>query len=151
MATSNDDIMRALGRVEATVAEVSKRLDHFAKDYSETNRHASESRSRIHERLDEQSHRISEAEKTIVAAGAIAAQQRDVITDMKKAVNDDISDLKTTIDDEIKPTINEVKEIKKLGKRASIVLVALGFTAGGAVMWTGDTVVAVLRKWLRID
>lgn len=151
MATSNDEIMRALGRLEGAISEISKRFGDFARDTSATNASASASRARIHERLEEQSHRITEAEKTAVAAGAIAAQQRDVIASLETSMNEDMAGLRKMIDRDIKPTIEEVKEIKQLGKRASIVLIALGFTAGGAVMWASDTVVAFLRKWLRID
>ncbi|HEV7436575.1 MAG TPA: hypothetical protein VGO22_17170 [Pseudorhizobium sp.] len=99
-----------------------------------------ESRHRLHERIDEQSTRITEAEKTVVAAGAIAAQQRDVITG-----------LATTIDREIKPTINQVKDITRLGKTAALIFTGLGFTAGSAVFYFSEALIPAVRKWLRID
>jgi len=76
MAGSNDDILRVLGRLEEKVDGVGKRLDRFEREFTEERRSSSESRHRLHERIDEQSSRITEAEKTVVAAGAIAAQQR---------------------------------------------------------------------------
>ncbi|HEV7436845.1 MAG TPA: hypothetical protein VGO22_18570 [Pseudorhizobium sp.] len=118
MPGSNDDTLRVLGRLEEKVDGVGKRLDRFEQEFTDERRSSSESRHRLHERIDEQSSRITEAEKTVVAA-AIAAQQRDVI-----------AGLKGTIDDEIKPTINQVKDITRLGKTAALIVASLGFTAG---------------------
>ncbi|CAD7036241.1 membrane protein [Pseudorhizobium halotolerans] len=140
MAGSNDDILRVLGRLEEKVDGVGKRLDRFEREFTEERRSSSESRHRLHERIDEQSIRITEVEKTVVAAGAIAAQQRDVI-----------AGLTATIDHEIKPTINQVKDITRLGKTAALIFASLGFTAGGMFIYFSETVVPPLRKWLRID
>ena len=140
MPGSHDDILRVLGRLEEKVDGVGRRLDRFEQEFTEERRNSSESRHRLHERIDEQSRRIGEAEKTVVAAGAIAAQQRDVITGLSE-----------TIEDDIKPTINQVKDITRLGKTAALIFASLGFTAGGMFFYFSETVVPILRKWLRID
>ena len=115
-------------------------VDRFQREFTEERRSSSESRHRLHERIDEQPHRIGEAEKTVVAAGAIAAQQRDVI-----------AALTTTIDQEIKPTMNQVKDITRLGKTAALIFASLGFTAGGMFIYFSETVVPLIRRWLRIE
>lgn len=140
MPGSNDDILRVLGRLEEKVDGVGKRLDKFEQEFTEERRNSSDSRHRIHERIDEQTKRIGEAEKTVVAAGAIAAQQRDVI-----------AGLTTTIEKDIRPTINQVKDITRLGKTASLIFVSLGFTAGGIFIYFSEALIPAVRKWLRID
>ncbi len=62
-----------LGCLEEKVDGVGKRLDRFDQEFTEERPGSSESRHRIHERIDEQSSRITEAEKMVVAAGAILA------------------------------------------------------------------------------
>jgi len=133
MSASNDDIMRVLGRLEEGVRQLRE-------DFNVEKDLARENRAKLHERLDKQGDEISELEKTVIVAGHTVAQQRDVITG-----------LKDTIDRDVQPTIGEFKEIQKLGRGVAMVLVALGFTAGGIVIWAGDMAVAVARKWLRID
>jgi len=140
MPGSNDDILRVLGRLEEKVDGVGRRIDRFEQEFTEERRSSSESRHRIHERIDEQSKRIGEAEKTVVAAGAIAAQQRDVITGLAQ-----------TIEHDIRPTIDQVKDITRLGKTASLIFIGMGFTAGGTFIWFSDVMITTLRKWLRID
>ncbi len=77
---------------------------------------------------------------TVVLSGQTVAQQRDII-----------SGLKETVERDIRPTIEEVKDIKRLGKTASLIFVSLGFTAGGMFFYFSETVVPIVRKWLRID
>ena len=138
MAGLNDEILFLLGelregqkRQESSIEQISERMD-------EEGKRAYESRSKIHERLEEHSKQIGHLETTVVYSGQTVAQQRDVIAGLKK-----------TIDEEITPTIDEVKNIKKLGKWASVVFVGLGFTAGGAAFTMWDTVRPLFAKLVR--
>ena len=138
MAGLNDEILFLLGelregqkRQESSIGQINERME-------EEGKRAYESRSKIHERLDEHTKQIGHLESTVVVAGQIVAQQREVF-----------SSLKTTIDEDIKPTIDEVKNIKKLGKWASVVFVGLGFTAGGAAFTMWDTVRPLFGKLAR--
>lgn len=138
MAGLNDEILFLLGelregqkRQESSIGQINDRME-------EEGKRAYESRHRIHERLDEHTKQIGHLESTVVYSGQITAQQRDVI-----------DGLKTTIDEDIKPTIDEVKNIKKLGKWASVVFVGLGFTAGGAAFTMWDTVRPLFAKLFR--
>ena len=135
---SNDDILRALGHIEGKIEAIDDRLQRFESEFSQERRSSSDSRSRIHERIDEQSLRIAEAEKTIVISGSIVAQQRDVVAGLAKS-----------IDDDIKPTIEHVNDITRLGKTASIIFVGMGFTVGGFALATWDAVRPWLGKLLR--
>ncbi|MFN7091525.1 MAG: DUF1515 domain-containing protein [Allorhizobium sp.] len=143
MPGSNEDILRVLGRVEEKVDGVGRRLDRFEEEFGAERRSSSESRHRIHERIDEQAHKIGEAEKTIVAAGAIAAQQRDIIVDLTK-----------TIQDDIKPTLEEWNRLKTLGWGMRVVLVSAGVsvgTFGAAFWWFGEAMRPVIRKFFQAD
>jgi chromosome segregation ATPase len=138
MAGLNDEIKFLLGelregqkRQEASIEQISDRLE-------EESRRSHENRSRIHERLDDHSKQISHLETTVVVAGQTVAQQRDVVSGLKKAIDEDIS-----------PTIEEVKNIKRLGKWASVVFVSLGFTAGGFAFAAWDTVRPLFGKLVR--
>ncbi|WP_142520201.1 DUF1515 domain-containing protein [Pseudorhizobium endolithicum] len=133
MPGSNDDILRVLGRVE-------EGIHRLREDFQEEKRSARESRSEIHKRLDKHADEYSRLDSTIILTGQTVAQQRDVISELTKVVEKDVM-----------PTIKEVKEIKALGKRASMIFIGLGFTAGGTFIWFSDLMITGLRKWLRID
>ncbi len=126
MPGSNDDILRVLGRVE-------EGIHRLREDFQEEKRSAKENRSEIHKRLDRHA-------EDIAITGQIIAQQRDVASGLTKK-----------LDEEVMPTIEEVKEIKALGKRASMIFLGLGFTAGGTFIWFSEVMITGLRKWLRID
>jgi chromosome segregation ATPase len=138
MAGLDNEILFLLGelregqkRQEASIESINDRLE-------EEGKRAHENRARIHERLDEHSKQINHLETTVVVAGQTVAQQRDVVAGLKK-----------TIDEDISPTIDEVKNIKRLGKWASVVFVGLGFTAGGAAFTMWDTVRPLFGKLVR--
>lgn len=133
MAGLENEILLMLGelregqkRQERAIGEINEKLEV-------EERRAHDNRSRIHERLDKQVREQGEIEGKIITIGLTLAQQREVMTS-----------LKDTIDDEIKPTIQEVKDIKRLGKKASLIFVGLGFTAGGITFTMWDTV----KPWL---
>ncbi len=50
------------------------------------------------------------------------------------------------IEDDIKPTINQVKDITRPGKTAALIFDSLGFTAGGMFFYFSETVVPVMRR-----
>ncbi|MFN7023702.1 MAG: DUF1515 domain-containing protein [Pseudorhizobium sp.] len=126
MPGSNDDILRVLGRVE-------EGIHRLRVDFQEEKQSAKESRSEIHKRLDRHA-------EDIAITGQIIAQQRDVTTELKK-----------TIEEDVMPTVEEVKHVKTLGKFTATVFFGLGLTAGGFAIWMSDTFVPIFRKWLRID
>ncbi|MBX5082181.1 hypothetical protein HJB56_05195 [Rhizobium lentis] len=130
---SNDDIMRVLGQLESKLDAVVDRLERSDDAFAAEQRSAQSSRARIHARLDEQGKRITEAEKTIVAAGATVAQQRDVI----KVLTD-------TVAGDIKPTIDEWKKIKLVGGMVSGALIAVGISAATVAAWAWDWLWGVL-------
>ena len=84
----------------------------------------------------ERVHRVAEE----LAAGAVVAQQRDVITGLKE-----------TIDDTISPAVSDWNRIKTLGWGFSALLVAMGITGASLWTWAGDTLGAIVKKWLKIE
>ncbi|MCC2608408.1 hypothetical protein ABK249_02630 [Neorhizobium sp. Rsf11] len=133
MAGLENEIILMLGELREGMKRQETAIGHINKKLEVEEKRARESRSRIHERLDKQQSDISHLETTVVLSGQTVAQQRDVIVGLKK-----------TIDEDISPTIEEVKDIKRLGKTASLIFVGLGFTAGGVFFTMWDTV----RPWL---
>jgi hypothetical protein len=133
MAGLENEILLMLGelregqkRQERAIGEINEKLEV-------EEQRAHDNRSRIHERLDKQVREQGEIEGKIITIGLTLAQQRDLIDGVK-----------VTIDNDIKPTVQEVKDIKRLGKTASIIFVGLGFTAGGVFFTMWDTV----RPWI---
>lgn len=135
---SNDDIMRVLGQLEAKLDAVVDRLERSDEVFAAEQESAHRSRARIHVRIDEQAYRITEMEKTTVAAGATVAQQRDVI----KALTDSVAK-------EIKPTIDEWKKIKIVGGMISGAMIAVGFSAAAVAAWAYDWLWGILRHLVR--
>jgi len=137
MAGLEKEILLMLGelregqkRQEIAITQINDKLEE------EENR-ARESRARIHERLDKQQLDLSHLETTVIVSGQTVAQQRDVIAGLKETIANDIT-----------PTIQEVKDIKRLGKKASLIFVGLGFTVGGITITIWDTVKPWLGKLL---
>ncbi|MHC2573956.1 hypothetical protein [Rhizobium leguminosarum] len=135
---SNDDIMRVLGQLEAKLDAVADRLDRSDEVFAAEQKSAHISRSRIHVRIDEQAKRITEMEKTTVAAGATVAQQRDII----KALTE-------TVSEEIKPTIDEWKKIKLVGGMVSGALIAVGISSAAIAAWAYEWLWNFLRHLLK--
>jgi hypothetical protein len=126
MTGSNDDILRVLGRVE-------EGIHRLREDFQEEKESSKTSRDAIHRRLDRHA-------EDIVIMGQINAQQRDATNEIKK-----------TLEEDVLPTVDEVKQVKALGKFTATVFFGLGLTAGGFAIWMSDTFVPVFRRWLRID
>ncbi|WP_416065433.1 DUF1515 domain-containing protein [Rhizobium sp. ZK1] len=132
--TSNDDIMRALGNIEAKLDAVADRQDRADEIFAVEQQQAHRSRATIHQRLDQQQQQISKMETTVAISGQVDAQLRD-----------SIAALKHTVTSEISPTIDEWKRIKFLGGVLSGGLIALGVTAATAVAWLYDWLAIVIR------
>lgn len=132
--------MRVLGRLEGKVDAVGERLNSLEEEAARERVRISDSMRRIHDRIDDQSTKIADVEKTMVAAGAVVAQQRDVITGLKE-----------TIDDTISPAVSDWNRIKTLGWGFSGLLVAAGITGASLWTWAGDALLALVRKWLKIE
>lgn len=99
---------------------------------------AGESRGRIHKRMDEQGDSIGEIRKDIEIAALVTAQQRDTII----ALADKIS--------KIEPDVDQWRQMRRLGYGFSGLLVALGVTGSGAIIYLGETARAAIRKWLGV-
>lgn len=133
--TSNDDIMRILGRVEEGVKRIRE-------DFQEEKENAHESRTVIHRRLDEQTEKISHLETTVAVSGKVDAQLRDQLEQLRKTVEGNQA--------AVSPALEEWKRMKTLGVGISGLIALAGLTIGSLVAWAGDTASAAIRAWLRI-
>lgn len=134
--TSNDDIMRALGRVEEGVSRIRA-------DFQDEKENAHESRAVIHKRLDDQTNKFGHLEMTVAISGGVDAQLRDQIAELRKTVEENHA--------AVAPALEEWKRMKTLGVGISGLIALAGLTIGGMVAWASDGLIAALRHWLRIN
>jgi hypothetical protein len=132
---SNEDIIRALSRVETLVEGLSK-------DVAEEKKDAHESRASLHRRLDEQVAQFSLLDKTVSIEAQINAQTRDRIEDLTRTVREN--------HDAVAPTIEDMNRLKTLGYGIAGLIALAGVSVGGLVWWAGETAVNTLRHWLKI-
>jgi ferritin-like protein len=133
--TSNDDIMRILGRVEEGVKRIRE-------DFQEEKQNAHDSRAVIHKRLDDQTEKIAHLETSVAISGKVDAQLRDELAELRKAVK--------STQESVSPAIEEWKRMKTLGVGISGLIAFAGLTIGSLVAWAGDTAVGAIRAWLKI-
>ena len=136
MGAPDRDILILLG-------ELKKGLERVESAQEEERREAKESRSKIHARLDQHVRNVSEIEGKVILIGHAFETQRELIGKVADKVDANHA--------EVTPALKKWKQIETLGWGFSAVLLALGVTAGGVMMWAGDTAVSFARRWLKID
>jgi hypothetical protein len=142
-ATSNDDILRALGRVEGRLLGIEESVSLLREDVSDEKDNAHESRSVIHRRLDDQANRISHLDTTVAITGGVDAQIREEIKGLKETVNKN--------HDAVSPALDEWKRLKTLGVGISGLIALAGLTTGGIIAYMSDGAVTWIRHWLKIN
>lgn len=140
---SNEDIIRALGKLEGAIDGMGESIKQLREDFSDEKEHAHESRATIHQRLDEQQRQISRLDTTVAISGEIDGQLRDQIAGLREKIGKN--------HEEVEPALKEWNRIKILGAGFGVVLVALGVSFGAMIMWASDTAVSIIRHWLRIN
>ncbi|TBG68067.1 DUF1515 domain-containing protein [Rhizobium leguminosarum] len=140
---SNDDILRALGRVEGRLTGIEDSVSHLREEVSDEKDSAHESRSVIHRRLDEQAKQIHLLDMTITVSSGVDGQIREEIKSVKETVEKN--------HEAVAPTLEEWKKMKTLGYGISGLIAFAGLTVGGMVAYASDGAVAALRHWLKIN
>lgn len=143
MATSNDDILRALGRVEGRLSGIEESVSLLREDVSDEKDNAHESRSVIHRRLDEQARQIHLLDMTVTVSSNVDGQIREEIKNLKETVE--------TNHEAVAPALDEWKRLKTLGVGISGLIALAGLTVGGTISYAGDGMVAWFRHWLKIN
>ncbi|WP_017960017.1 membrane protein [Rhizobium leguminosarum] len=141
--TSNDDILRALGRVEGRLSGIEESVSLLREDVSDEKDNAHESRSVIHRRLDEQAKQIAHLDTTVAISGGVDATLRDEIKALKETVEKN--------HDSVQPALDEWRRMKTLGYGISGLIAFAGLTIGGMIAYASDGAVAALRHWLKIN
>ncbi|ANL48634.1 hypothetical protein AMC87_CH04013 [Rhizobium phaseoli] len=140
--TSNDDILRALGRVEGRLTGIEENVSLLREEMSDEKQNAHESRSVIHRRLDDQGKQISHLDTTMVISGAVDATLREEIKTLKDTVEKNHA--------ATQPALDDWRRIKTLGVGISGLIAIAGLTAGATITWMSDGAVAWVRHWLKI-
>jgi chromosome segregation ATPase len=141
--TSNDDILRALGRVEGRLTGIEENVSLLREEVSDEKHNAHESRSVIHRRLDEQGTQINLLDKAVVINTGVDAQVRDELKSIKETVQKN--------HETIQPTLEEWKRLKTLGYGISGLIAFAGLTIGGMVAYASDGAAAWIKHWLKIN
>ncbi|MBB2797804.1 DUF1515 domain-containing protein [Rhizobium sophoriradicis] len=141
--TSNDDILRALGRVEGRLTGIEENVSLLREEVSDEKQNAHESRSVIHRRLDEQGTQINLLDKAVVINAGVDAQVRDELKSIKETVQKN--------HETIQPTLEEWKRLKTLGYGVSGLIAFAGLTIGGMVAYASDGAATWIKHWLKIS
>ncbi|MGR9477026.1 DUF1515 domain-containing protein [Rhizobium leguminosarum] len=141
--TSNDDILRALGRVEGRLTGIEESVSLIREDLGDEKDNARESRAVIHRRLDEQRQQIHLLDKVVEISSSVDATLREEIKSIKETVEKN--------HEAVAPTLEEWKKMKTLGYGISGLIAFAGLTVGGVVAYMSDGAVSALRHWLKIN
>lgn len=127
------EILQKLGSIEAGQSQLRNDFDR-ERDQSR------ESRGDLHEKVDGLTGRIAHVETTIQVAGQVTAQTRDKI-----------GGLEATLTDDIKPTVDEFKRIKLMGRGVIVAAGIAGGSLGLTFAWWGEQAISAIRSLLRIS
>ncbi|MDH6273557.1 DUF1515 domain-containing protein [Rhizobium leguminosarum bv. viciae] len=141
--TSNDDILRALGRVEGRLTGIEESVSLIREDLGDEKDNARESRAVIHRRLDEQRQQIHLLDKVVEISSGVDATLREEIKSIKETVEKN--------HEAVAPTLEEWKKMKTLGYGISGLIAFAGLTVGGMIAYASDGAVAWVRHWLKIN
>lgn len=141
--TSNDDILRALGRVEGRLTGIEESVSLLREEVGDEKDNAHHSRSVIHRRLDEQAKQISHLDTTMAISGGVDATLREEIKNLKETVDRNHA--------ATQPALEEWRRMKTIGYGISGLIAFAGLTVGAIITWASDGAVSALRHWLKIN
>ena len=141
--TSNDDILRALGRVEGRLTGIEESVSLLREDVSDEKDNAHESRSVIHRRLDEQMRQINLLDKVVEISSGVDATLREEIKNLRDTVDKNHA--------ATQPALEEWRRMKSIGYGISGLIAFAGLTVGGFITYVGDGAVSAIRHWLKIN
>lgn len=140
--TSNDDIVRALGKVEGRLAGIEENVSRLRDEVSDEKQNAHQSRAVIHQRLDEQMRQINLLDKVVEISSGVDATLREEIKALKETVDRNHA--------ATQPALAEWARMKTLGMGISGLIAFAGLTVGAVVTWASDGAVSAIRHWLKI-
>ncbi|ANM12028.1 hypothetical protein [Rhizobium sp. N324] len=141
--TSNDDILRALGRVEGRLTGIEENVSLLRNEVNDEKENAHKSRSVIHRRLDEQMRQINLLDKVVEISSGVDATLREEVRTLKDTVNNN--------HEAVVPALAEWSRMKSIGYGISGLIAFAGLTTGAIVTYASDGAVAALRHWLKIN
>jgi chromosome segregation ATPase len=122
-------IQRTLGQLEANVEGLRRDVAEIKVEAAEVAGHSTESRARLHERVDGLVMSIQKVELDAKLATATAAQARDAIGHLTS----ELQHHGEKLDAHIKIVVPVVKRVRRLEWRMALFLTAVG--AVGAFLW----------------
>ncbi|NNH67840.1 DUF1515 domain-containing protein [Rhizobium laguerreae] len=143
MATSNDDILRALGRVEGRLSGIEESVSLLREDLSDEKDNAHQSRTVIHQRLDEQMRQINLLDKIVEISSGVDVTLREEIKALKETVIINHA--------AVQPTIEEWKKLKTLGSGISGAIALSGLTVGTIIAVYGKATLVSFLSWFKVN
>ncbi|UFW65275.1 DUF1515 domain-containing protein [Rhizobium laguerreae] len=141
--TSNDDILRALGRVEGRLTGMKENVALLRNEVGEEKANAHDFSAVIHKRLDEQARQINYLDTRVAISGGADEHIREEIKSLKETVEKN--------QEAVGPALEEWKRMKTIGYGISGLIAFAGLTIGGIIAYASDGAVAALRHWLKIN
>lgn len=143
MTTSNDDILRALGRVEGRLSGIEESVSLLREDVSDEKDNAHESRTVIHRRLDEQMRQINLLDKIVEISSGVDVTLREEIKALRETVIINHA--------AVQPTIEEWKKLKTLGSGISGAIALSGLTVGTIIAVYGKAAFISFLSWFKVN
>ena len=113
------------------LGKVLEGIDQLREDFKEEKAAAAISRAAIHRRLDDHSREIGEVRTDNKIIGQTISQTREHVKNLD-------------------PTIEQWKRMIFLGRGVFFLLALGGLSLGAAVVWLGESLINLIRHWLRI-
>lgn len=126
----------------AMLEQQSASIENLRATVAQGHEKSSDSRSKIHERIDEVSNRLGKIEGDIGILGQVDGQVRGEVQALAAQVAKHQQDNQ--------PTIDEWRRIRAVGIGLVGLLALGGVSIGAALAWAGESVVHAVRQWLRI-
>jgi len=135
-----NEVMRALGRLEATGEATKEVIEDLREDFHSEKESARTSRNSIHRRLDEQTEQIGHLETTVAISGQVDAQLRDRLAALEGTVAKNHADMQAPIE--------YINRMRLVGTGFAGLIALAGLTFGGLLVYASDMVKSAVKHWL---
>lgn len=116
-----------------------KMVEQLRDDFREERDASRKGRQVLHERMNDVAHDIGTIRGDIQILGQVDGQLRGEVQRLSARV------------DSAQPTLDEWRRIRAIGVGLVGLLAIGGLSVGAALAWAGESVVQVVRQWLKIS
>ena len=132
----------ALDDVSMLLGELREGIKSIREDIAHSKMQASESRSKIFERLDQQDNKIEKLDETLRIEGQVTAQVRESVSNLEAVVD--------TNHASIAPALEDYRRVRLIATLVGGAVGLFGATFVGLAIWSGETIILAVRHWLKL-